>query len=165
MIYAVLPWLVRCNLHFVGTKTIIQSNLPKLCGLLHIHPNLPIFVHRYICHICDILQLCTAHVSQILQLNYVFPHVRAYPLPSLVASTIYKYSAWLVLKVCPIFLVLVKLEVMGIVVSLSNCCQPDEGNSDATISQKGKDALKEHNKICPINQHYIWEWNLRNRVI
>ena len=34
-------------------------NFAKLHGLLHFYPNLPIFLHRYICHICDILQLCS----------------------------------------------------------------------------------------------------------
>ena len=40
------------------------------------YPNLPIFLHRYICHICDILQLWLhwAHnVHQIIQFQQVLP--------------------------------------------------------------------------------------------
>ena len=51
--------------HKRGLKTKPQRNLIKnyfsLQNYMAFHtfyPNLPIFLHRYICHICDILQLC-----------------------------------------------------------------------------------------------------------
>ena len=42
----------------------------QICVVIHaFYPNLPIFLHRYICHICDILDFCPYFLSFIAPLQ------------------------------------------------------------------------------------------------
>ena len=43
------------------TPKLLHSS--KLCGVLHFYPNPPKFLHRYICHICNIQQLWRGEVA------------------------------------------------------------------------------------------------------
>ena len=67
----------QIRLMYIHKSFIHCTNIPskrldfdKFNGLPNFYPNLPIFLRGYICHICDILQLCLCFAFSLNQSSF-----------------------------------------------------------------------------------------------